>query len=1274
MGTLTWVNAAGGFWSFGPSWSSGAPPTATDSVVIGVGGAYQVALFGAGPFAAYSVSLTDPTATLALEFGAGLTLGSVLLLQAGTLELGGTISGGTIDFVGGTLIPSLADGLAGVALEGTAAIGGGLQLPTYNSLQILSGPAGAGVLDLQGAGLAIENTQTISGGSVLLDATAYTVPSISVAGGTLTLAQNVTLIAQGLFGGSLTGNVTSDGLVQVLPGRVLSIGGGGSSGIFVNAGTITVAAGGTLALAGPFQNSGTVQDNGATVLLEGSVTPAELAAVASQGATVELMGMLNEAAGTLGLGGTGLQNLILAGGTILNGIVAMQPGAMLQAAYSFTPDVLSGVTLQGSETLGAAAPAALAVTNGLSLAGAGGTGSGTLTIAGLLGFVGPEAVSGGTIQLSQASTLAATGGQLTLAAGTMLQTVPAVAASLTGNILNLGTVLVTAGSSLAVGTGGTFANAGGLTVAPGATLLLTGAVANTGSTSIGGAVVAVGSQGAAQLLADRTALTAPLTLAGTLINTGSTLAVGAGSALGTLTLAPGGGIVGGLIADSGGGLLATGGTVSALSYRGTLQAISGTLAVVNGLSLQSPGAGLGAISVAPGATLALLDQETIDNAAILLGGTLSGALSLGAHGTLTHAGRSAQILGSLANAGLVTAAVPSGVMSIATLSNTGTVSVSAGDVLAISTLANAGTVAVANGGALSLNALTGNASGISVSNATLNLLGPIALPTLAAISRAGGIVNLEGTLSLGGGTLSVGAGTALGQLRNDAHDIITGGTIRDSGSGLIFVGPLGQGGTLNGVYYQGTLNLVPSGSTVTVTGGTSFTDITGTTRGTINLLGAASYLGLLGPQTLNNVQINMGNGFSAVELAVADASIAGGAAVTLGASSTVTTWGALSSIAVARGLDDSLLDQGLLSVTGAASRLLVQGGTFTAAGTVVIGNASTLSIQTDAIGNLSGGTLSGGNWQVLAGSTLDLGYANPVSTLTTSMYLSGPGSQVEYFDLGTYQETTIDQTLRAVGSGGTLLIVNGRSFADPGSLSVTGRITVVGGTVLAAPLTVAAGGVVSGAGVIGSSTGNVYDSGIILGRGGQLTINGSILPGPSGFGSVWINVDGTLAVSGQEADPVWFIGASGELILSQPALMSGQISGFTGADLIDLTNVGTAGLSLSYASNGNSGVLTVRSGTVVMASLQFLGAYVTQNFTFMPDGHGGTLIEDPPAPAALIFNGHSLTPGDLPSLPSQPSASGGTAAGTIALAVPAGPVLDQPAGQTATGLLTPHGA
>jgi hypothetical protein len=103
------------------------------------------------------------------------------------------------------------------------------------------------------------------------------------------------------------------------------------------------------------------------------------------------------------------------------------------------------------------------------------------------------------------------------------------------------------------------------------------------------------------------------------------------------------------------------------------------------------------------------------------------------------------------------------------------------------------------------------------------------------------------------------------------------------------------------------------------------------------------------------------------------------------------------------------------------------------------------------------------------------------------------------------------------------------------------------------------------------------------------------------------------------AGSVTFNGSTGTLILDSPSTFSGEIFNFTGngrlsgSDRIDLKGINSNSVRDSYA----NGVLTVTDGSGDTAKLHFNGSYTLGNFKFANDGHGGTIVYDPPvAPAS----------------------------------------------------------
>ena len=98
---------------------------------------------------------------------------------------------------------------------------------------------------------------------------------------------------------------------------------------------------------------------------------------------------------------------------------------------------------------------------------------------------------------------------------------------------------------------------------------------------------------------------------------------------------------------------------------------------------------------------------------------------------------------------------------------------------------------------------------------------------------------------------------------------------------------------------------------------------------------------------------------------------------------------------------------------------------------------------------------------------------------------------------------------------------------------------------------------------------------------------------------------------------VTFVG-SGQLTLDQSANINNlQVAGFnTPSDKLDLTGIAfgpQTTVAFSQANNGATGTLTVSDG-VNTANITLLGQHTTANFTVAADGHGGTIVTDPPNP------------------------------------------------------------
>jgi autotransporter passenger strand-loop-strand repeat protein len=202
-----------------------------------------------------------------------------------------------------------------------------------------------------------------------------------------------------------------------------------------------------------------------------------------------------------------------------------------------------------------------------------------------------------------------------------------------------------------------------------------------------------------------------------------------------------------------------------------------------------------------------------------------------------------------------------------------------------------------------------------------------------------------------------------------------------------------------------------------------------------------------------------------------------------------------------------------------------------------------------------------------------------------------------------------------LGSGGTAI---GTQIMSQGAEVVHG--TDLGGTISGTQY------------VFGSASGTVVDAG-----GYQLVSSGGTISGAS------ISGGGIELTSGASdgAAPITFTGA-GELILDASTSFSGTVAGFGSGSLndhIDLADIGYVGsgspgattlgwTQLTSGANA-SGMLSV-SGDGQSANITLFGQYIVGNFTASADGHGGTLVTDPPVatasdanPTPLLALGHA---------------------------------------------------
>jgi VCBS repeat-containing protein len=219
----------------------------------------------------------------------------------------------------------------------------------------------------------------------------------------------------------------------------------------------------------------------------------------------------------------------------------------------------------------------------------------------------------------------------------------------------------------------------------------------------------------------------------------------------------------------------------------------------------------------------------------------------------------------------------------------------------------------------------------------------------------------------------------------------------------------------------------------------------------------------------------------------------------------------------------------------------------------------------------------------------------------------------------TYVVNKSDPAVQALNTGGTLTDTFTYTVQDSRGLTATAQLTITisaddapvlpagsttnlnGGTLQASFIDVE--GTVIGFGTIIANI--ITNNGTITANSDTLTISGSI----QGTGLLKITNDTTLALDGPvgSGQTVQFgNGPAPNLVLNDPSHFQGQITGFQGSDQIDLPTIHfDSGTTTTFT----GGILTIKEGTTTVAAITFVGS---PNLKITNDGHGGTLITDPP--------------------------------------------------------------
>jgi fibronectin-binding autotransporter adhesin len=958
------------------------------------------------------------------------TLTGDLIVNAGSsADLGGNVSG-TLSGLGTTNISN------GVTVGGNVTQSGQIT-NTGNGTHTIAlgtGVTGANIWTSNAAINAGTGALTIETGTFLIRIGHSTSGTVNVSAATLDYGVNSNLngvVASNIIVQSGTSiQVTADATVGRADGAV----------DFVNAGTVTIAAGQTLS-AGSVQNTGTIEV-GVGSSLEGTgntINNAGVVNVADGGIVTDANDVNNLATGQYNFAGAGTLNAGGAGaGTITNdGIVQINAAGVQVVAVgsdafvnqgtgqlNVTGGTLNGITiLTNTSTSGTAIQLAAGATLGFTTLN---SSAGTLTSAGTLN---------GNVAMSGAGQLDMNGGSIT---GTLMNTSTAAqtvqgtvtglftqngaasqttldgATTLTAGFVNtLGTVTVDNALTLAAAS----SNAGTLDV--NANILGNQTITNTGAMTLAGDVTGAITQTAGTLDVDGNSAVSGATgvSGGTLtVNAGQTLtATGGLSTSGTGILDLDGTITGnvdntsttqnllaGTIAGTYTQNLATASTlIDGASSITTLTNTDGTVTVDNALTLAAASSNAGTLDV----NANILGNQTITN---------TGAMDLSANitGNVTQNGPAA-VINTVANS----------TISGSLINTDGTIEVNAGQSLTFATLSNNDLINVQAGSTLQATANTINNAGI------INVFDG------ATVTDAGAINNLVGGsfLFAGNGTFNAG-GAGSGTITNDGLIQVNsagGQTVNVGNDAIANSGAAGMldinGGTMNGI--TTITNTSTSASAIDVAAGATLDYVTltssagtitsaGTLGGNIALTGV-SVLDLNAGSTVTGNVLNQSTGNVTLSSTITGTYTANGAVGSTVVDGATTVTGlmtiATGSFSVSDGftalVGDAGTTQNEFTAASMATVNVGAGSTLSAVGsndTLTFDNGSTLNLA--AVSSIRAGTsflngttnaVSGasffsGNLAMGSGSVLRLsdGAANDTVTITNGAITAATGAVV----------------------------------------------------------------------------------------------------------------------------------------------------------------------------------------------------------------------------------------------------------------------------------------
>ncbi|WP_426422611.1 AIDA repeat-containing protein [Bradyrhizobium genosp. A] len=1207
---------------------TGATVTSGNAITVANGGvASNVSVNSGGSLTVYG---TVPGATAGMGTNVTVGNGGDLIVSAGqslgggtvqnggllTLYSGGTAngtvvsSGGAIEVFGGATTSNLTLTSGAIYFVNSGASLNNTTVSAGQTVGVASGGSisgttvsSGGVLELFGG--AATSTTIRAGAQLLVEAGAtqsgYIVSSGVVEGAFAgAVVSNVTVNSGGELDvwGTVNGATSSNGIVFVASGGVLNL----SSGQTVNG--ATVLTGGTLVVSSGATAGNTFVSSGGQLTTYGTVAGASIvsggAATVGGGTftvtsgqidwnvSVTSVGHLVVSSGatvsntTVDSGGQLIVDGAVIGATIANGGAVVSSGGLLDIRGS----TVSGVTVSNGGTLlvdSAGAASNITISSGGNLAvynsdvQAVSILSGATAVVSAFGEI--DVSSGRTVSNV---TVAADGILAVLSGGSAVGTVVS-----SGGMLELfaggsatGTT-VSSGGIVAVGAGDTLT---GYTIASGTTLeVLSGGTANGAIVSSGGTleVFGGGNANSAGFTPGSYLELVGGTASGYSTNANCTLEVGSGETLNGATINSGtaldvlyGGTLTNATVSSGGTLVVdgavfgvnqiTGGTVSVGAW-GNLNVLSGQ--TVRGVSVANAGAMvISSGGVASGTTVAAGGQ-------LLINGVASGAIVAAGGSVVVSSGGTLSVLSGQSDQGILVVA-------------SGTLLVSSGGTTINATVSSGGHATVLSGGV---------ASGAVVSSggvATVSAGGADSGTTV----YAGGLE----VVSSGGRATSTTVGSS-GTETVSSGGVASGATVSSGGQGYVLSG----GSMVSGLVLLGGTLTVSSGGVASGTQLLGNQVVNGVASGTVVLGGPhnGEYVELGG--TSINAIISSGG-----TEAVYNTGVASGTTVYAGGLEYELAGGTASATQLKGGTNQVSGTANATIVSSGGLEMVLSGGIANAA-TVLSGGIERIMIS----GTAKNTTISSGGSEVVSsggvasGTIVSSGGVATVSAggieRAATVYAGGS----EIVSSGGTASSSVIAGRQSISSGGTALGV---------TLSSGGNQIVVSGGY-------ASGTIVSSGGTETISAGGIASSTYVSGGGLLYVSSGGVASGATiGAGTLEVASGGSIGTS------VGFtVSAGGTLTLDSSQTFTRSISGFGQPEHIDLVDIAyNSSTTLSYAeaASNTSGTLTVSDG-VHTAHVALLGQYVTAQFTSATDGHGGTLVGDPPIHNAAMVTQDSSSIG-----------------------------------------------